>query len=344
MKDSNLDVNSITKCIYNHFNEIWRCADSGYWYGFKDVNELTFNYLDASVDYRKLTRLQMGKGSRSIYPFTHDLKRGDLLFVLSKNEFYGFGIITEPYKFNEKIIDINGHLRPVIELDYLFKLEKPLRHSFSSNRQPSTFSKINQYSFNLENTLLFLIDQVPSAIEKLLKYIDLNEKKHSQQAEMEKLHLNTIFYGPPGTGKTYKLNELRVAFTDDLPKGGSGETLREKMREFTYWEIIAAVLYQAQQPLLVKDICNHPLYKAKFNPANKVKPQNMAWVDLQAYATDESTNSSSKYRRGLQIFEKNEKSEWTIAKDKKIEVKDLLDEELLKLAEKPMVPESSPAI
>lgn len=153
---------------------------------------------------------------------------------------------------------------------------------------------------------------------------------------MHKYNINTILYGPPGTGKTFELNIIKNKFFTDKSNSISNEILlKEKMKLFAYWEIIAAILYSSPTPQSVKSICENPLYKAKFNPNNKVKPQNMAWVDLQAYAIDESTNSAPKYRRGYKIFEKNNNSEWTIASIKREEVNNIIDEELLSIAKNP---------
>jgi 5-methylcytosine-specific restriction protein B len=260
---------------------------------------------------------------------------------MSKNHFMGLGVARTGYNFNGPRITLGDHQRPAIQLDYIFKTEHPANHKISSSPQPATFAKMDQYQFSLERTLEFLGEKVPQALLNLTQYMERQVIRQQQLTKMKDYHINTILYGPPGTGKTHELNALKKMFTDELPTGDSPATLREKMKDYTYWEIIAAILYASDAPMNVKDICAHALYAAKFNPANKVKPQNMAWVDLQAYATDESTNSSPKYRRGLQIFEKNSTSEWSIAANKREEVKDLLDEELLQLAANPVVPEAA---
>jgi AAA domain (dynein-related subfamily) len=160
--------------------------------------------------------------------------------------------------------------------------------------------------------------------------------------EMLQYNINTILYGPPGTGKTFELNKIkREFFTDETKSIASTDILKEKMKEFAYWEIITAILFTNPNPMSVRAICDTALYKAKFNPTNKVKPQNMAWVDLQAYAIDASTNSSPKYRRAHKIFEKNGNSEWTIAKDKRIEIPNIIDDELIEIAKNPMAIQDS---
>jgi len=94
----------------------------------------------------------------------------------------------------------------------------------------------------------------------------------------------------------------------------------------------------AKEPMLVKDIIEHPIVKAKINPNNKAKPNTLAWNDLQAYADDHSTQADGKYRRQFQLFHKEEKSKWTIMDDKKADLVDILGQELLDLATNPAVP------
>lgn len=335
MSDPLWDAKTISKRVYNHFEEIWRCADSGLWSEFKKSDLLSFLHLDAGTDYKALKRNQIYGGERSIWPFAQQLQKGDLIFVMSKKDFFGLGIVRNPYDYLGPKINLRGKDYPAIEIEYLFKTDTAMRFQFSTSPQPATFSKIEQYNFDLTRTINYLAQYLPEAIQNLVAYMD-QEELHDQQAKkMKDFHVNTILYGPPGTGKTHQLNQLKVLFTDTLKQSDTQASLREQMKAYKYWEIIAAILYKASGPMLVKDICEHALYKARFNPTNKVKPQNMAWVDLQAYATDESTKSAAKYRRGLQLFEKDADSKWTIPADKRVEVKDILDEELFQLAEKP---------
>ncbi len=176
----------------------------------------------------------------------------------------------------------------------------------------------------------------------LLSLIDNKSKPMATQID---LFLNTILYGPPGTGKTYKLNDYKVRyFTDQGVTQSLQELLRQKVSDYSLWEIIAAVVGTAREPLSVKDIVEHALVKAKVNPNNKTKPNNLAWNELQSYADDQSTQTHVKYRRQNQIFHKAEGSKWEIIADKKDDLADILGQELLDLASNPAVTPPTAAV
>lgn len=94
----------------------------------------------------------------------------------------------------------------------------------------------------------------------------------------------------------------------------------------------------SDKPLTVGEIVEHPLIKAKINPANKTQPSNLAWGELQSYADDESTQLISKYRRSIKLFHKGDKSKWSVTEDKKEELSDIIDSELLEIASNPELP------
>ena len=152
------------------------------------------------------------------------------------------------------------------------------------------------------------------------------------------LSINLIYYGPPGTGKTFKLNQLKENnFTDKGVSQTSEEALRERVSGFHFWRVLGAVLATAKTPLSVSQIVEHPIVKARINPANKTNPKNLAWGELQSYANDESTQLIEKYRRSIQLFQKDQDSKWSIAEDKKSEIVNILDPDLLELAKNPTV-------
>ncbi|MDI3321974.1 McrB family protein [Pinibacter soli] len=152
------------------------------------------------------------------------------------------------------------------------------------------------------------------------------------------LHINTILYGPPGTGKTYKLNEYKgMFFTDRGIAVSEKDVLREKVSEYPFWKVLGAVLGVAEKSLTVSEIVDHPIIKARINPANKTKPNNLAWADLQSYADDMSTQLEEKYRRSIKLFHKDEESRWTIADDKKKDLSNIIDQELLDIAFNPIL-------
>ena len=168
----------------------------------------------------------------------------------------------------------------------------------------------------------------------LLKLIDKSTQNMGNKID---LFMNTILYGPPGTGKTYKLNEYKEEyFTDRGITKTSEEVLKEKVTAFPFWKIFAAVLNAVGKACSVSEIMAHPVVKAKINETAKT-PQNTIWRILQSYADSESTQMSEKYRGPIELFHKNQNSEWSIIDDKKIEIANIIDQELLDIAINPVL-------
>ncbi|CAN5187674.1 hypothetical protein BH09BAC2_BH09BAC2_13000 [soil metagenome] len=169
----------------------------------------------------------------------------------------------------------------------------------------------------------------------LLKLIEKSTQTMSNKID---LFINTILYGPPGTGKTFKLNEYKEEyFTDRGVTKTSEEVLKEKVATYPFWKVLGAVLATSAEPLTVSEIIEHPIVKARVNPANKTKPNNLAWADLQSYADDESTQLGGKYRRSIKLFHKGDQSKWSIADDKREDIADIIDQELLNIASNPVL-------
>ena len=152
------------------------------------------------------------------------------------------------------------------------------------------------------------------------------------------LHINTILYGPPGTGKTYKLNQYKdTYFTDRGVTKSAEDLLKEKVNAYPFWKVLGAVLGTSSRALTVREIVEHPIVKSRVNPAIKTKPNTIAWGDLQRYADDESTQLDSKYRITVKLFHKDNDSRWRIADDKKAELTDIIDQDLLDIASNPVL-------
>lgn len=163
-----------------------------------------------------------------------------------------------------------------------------------------------------------------------------NNKTQENMEHKIDLFLNTILYGPPGTGKTYKLNSYKSDFfTDTGISKSSDDVLKEKVASYPFWKLLGAILGVSKTPLTVVEIIDHPIIRARVNPAHKTKPNNLAWGDLQSYADDESTQLGAKYRRSIKLFHKGNESRWSIADDKKQDLPDIIGQELLDIAADP---------
>lgn len=168
--------------------------------------------------------------------------------------------------------------------------------------------------------------------------LELTEKAEPEMGKKIDLNINLILYGPPGTGKTYKLNQYKVEyFTDRGVEQTEEELLKLKLAGQPMWKVLGAVLGSSPHPLKVGEIVEHPLVKAWIKPSNKTNPANLAWGTLQSFADNESTQLTDKYRRAVPIFQKSEGSKWSILNDKRDELPNIIDQELLDLASNPHV-------
>lgn len=166
----------------------------------------------------------------------------------------------------------------------------------------------------------------------LLKLID---NSHQPMRNKIDLSINTILYGPPGTGKTYSLNQYKKQFfIDTSVQKTIEEVLREKVPEYPFWKILAAVLNSFDKPVSVTELLANALVKAKINPDAKA-PRSTVWRILQSYADEASTEMNEKYKGTMQLFQKNEASHWSIIPNKKQDLIEIVDEELLDMANNP---------
>ncbi len=275
------------------------------------LEKLTEHYAPPTSVDRRQTNNKV-----SIACFIKEINPGDLIFAISgRTELIGVGVITTDVILDDE----NDEFRATRDVDWLLDLQKkPYKPDY--NFPIKTLTKLEAKWANPILSELFHI-AATTTINAMHMLPD---------------HVNTILYGPPGTGKTFELNKLKqTVFTDTISAGNADELLKEKMKQYTYWAIVAAILQVAGRPMSVNAICEHPLYKAKFNPANTATPGNIAWKQLLTYANDASTTMSEKYRAEPQLFEKNSASEWSIIPGQAAEIPTLLGQELLDLARNP---------
>lgn len=140
------------------------------------------------------------------------------------------------------------------------------------------------------------------------KYLNLPEKQM-------RIPLNTILYGPPGTGKTHKLkNEFFDRFTDKNSSQTKEEYLQELVAEYSWWEVIAASLYDLKFAK-VRSISQHSLLKAKAAISSNKNVTGTLWAVLQSHTIDECDNVNVAKKLAPLIFNKTENSEWEIIEE-----------------------------
>ena len=129
------------------------------------------------------------------------------------------------------------------------------------------------------------------------------------------LSLNTILYGPPGTGKTYRLkNYFFKKFTDESSNQTEEEYLQELVDNYSWWEVIAASLYDLKTAK-VSNISEHPILKAKVAGSSNNNVRATIWGALQTHAVQECKYVNTTNRQAPLIFNKNENSDWEVIEE-----------------------------
>lgn len=142
--------------------------------------------------------------------------------------------------------------------------------------------------------------------------------------------VNRIYYGPPGTGKTYELSKLLRRDYEQAMASVSNEEWRsqfiaEKIAVLTWWEGVAAALYDLGGSADVNKLLAHPFIQA----ISLMKPLNRnvratLWANLQMHALPDSATVKYEKRIAPTIFDKANNSTWHFAGDWREQCGDLL--------------------
>ncbi|MBS4010722.1 MAG: AAA family ATPase [Roseovarius sp.] len=147
--------------------------------------------------------------------------------------------------------------------------------------------------------------------------------------------INRIYYGPPGTGKTYALTQLLKSDYEQEVESISADAWRnqiiaEKIGALTWWEGLAAALYDLGGQAKVPELAGHRFIQAIADAKSRVTGINQTlWGTLQDHTVLDSTTVNVKQRLGSAIFDKSADSIWRFAGDwDEIgdELRDLVDE------------------
>jgi hypothetical protein len=209
-------IKKVVEKLREKFSRIWRCADSYKWNDMKNTNLLTFDWLDESTDYRKINLADLQRGQRAIRPWVSDLKAGDLIFVMGKNNYNGICIAESEYDFSGPFLELtDSGEKPAVRVNYIHKLDSPANHNLETHNNPTTFATIDGYNFGLDNVVKFLYKKQPAAFAALQKicFDTINSSTMNNSSK------NIILYGPPGTGKTYNSIDMAV----NIANGTSSE-------------------------------------------------------------------------------------------------------------------------
>ncbi len=159
-------IHILEEKIRTQFHNIWRCADSSKWQILKNTNLLSFLWLNSEINYTKNIN-EIDSGKNSIIPWVTKLRKGDLIFVLDKFNYYGIAIALTEYNFKGPYIKLDNKDYPAIKVKYIHKLDKPFQHDLETHNNPATFTNIDNYSFGLFKVLQLLESKQPEAIQAL---------------------------------------------------------------------------------------------------------------------------------------------------------------------------------
>jgi len=131
---------------------------------------------------------------------------------------------------------------------------------------------------------------------------------------------NRIYYGPPGTGKTYTLMQLLEAQYEtralDIPlTQWQQQMIAEKIATLTWWEAIAAALYELKKEASVSELLSHRFVQAVAARSSSQNHKATLWANLQSHTVEESTTVKYARRLAPAIFDKNVDSTWRLTGD-----------------------------
>lgn len=146
--------------------------------------------------------------------------------------------------------------------------------------------------------------------------------------ELSSIHaLNRIFYGPPGTGKTYTLQSLlKHNYTDNAITQDNQAWLLGKLEKLSWFEIIALVLLEADEPMTVPEITAHSYFQLKIGLNGRdANISQTAWSALQTHTILDSVTVKYQKRVEPTVFDKNENSTWFIVDDKRDQLEEFIN-------------------
>ncbi len=211
------DVDGFIKKLHSRFPKIWRCATSGQWENFLTKSVLSINWLDNTIDYKKIKKFKEGKIPLSRW--VEKMKEGDLIFLLDKYNYFGIAVVKSQYKYQENDKVFSDKTWPCIDIEFIHYLDNPVNHDLNiTHTNPATFFELQGLSFDEKSTLLYIRKSFPEAIEKLNGYLkSLNPVIKTDMTNSQTINfpINSILYGPPGTGKTFHSISHAVAIIDN---------------------------------------------------------------------------------------------------------------------------------
>lgn len=215
----------------------------------------------------------------------------------------------------------------------------PIRRKYFSIRgeynNSSPIIAMISKSEGLSKSLDELVDWSTEAIQKFSLTYDELVSKLNMRAEQSNGTLNDedqfmgediitqpfnrIYYGPPGTGKTYQVSKLlkqdyEVQMTSVSEEEWKAQFIEEKVAPLKWWEGVVLALLDLGEKASVSQLLEHPFIEAIVSTkGRKDYLRQTLWTTLQERTIDESAIVKQKLRFSPQVFDKDEKSFWSLA-------------------------------
>lgn len=144
--------------------------------------------------------------------------------------------------------------------------------------------------------------------------------------------INKIFYGPPGTGKTYTLSKLLTEkYTTDLSKVETEDEkesifINEQIATLKRWQGAVLALLDLGKPTSLDELLEHPFLKSIASTSYKAKEARVALGNMLAHFTVlDSKFVQRKKRSEIQLFDKDENSNWSLVEGWEEDCGDLIN-------------------
>lgn len=233
--------------------------------------------------------------SLACYEFINKIRIGDFVFVKKgRHEIIGLGKVEGDYLFDDSRKEYK-HIRHVVwQKIGSWQLPRSPGNAFAVK----TLTDITQFK-DFIKTALELINKINTDMEPINKYMQ---------------PLNQILYGPPGTGKTYRVLQLAKQLLSGQSREESRVERITKIVNDLFWlDVIGLVMVlrgddKYKVPDLVKDEIIAAFATQVKNRASKLN--STLWSILQTNSNENSNTVNLVKRSGLNLFDKNENSEW----------------------------------
>jgi len=275
--------------------------------GFDEVNRLdsygSRQELEAAIKKALKTKKRPYNASLAGWQFVHDVKPGDTVIAkFGSSAYLGYGTIVGDYDY-DSTRDGYRNLRKV------------------------TWAKKGKWEEKKGRTVLKTLTDItpyPDYVERLKALIGIEEP--TERTALDLPSKNVILYGPPGTGKTYTLRTKYMEWFTDRQTAKSREQFADDLvAVMSWWEVIAMVMLDLGKAK-VTDILDHSLMQARIRRSENRNPRAAVWAHIQMHTKRDCENVAYSKRYEPLLFEKSDKSVWSIDEEAvQTEVPELAD-------------------